>query len=81
MTGARRPTNILPPSPNHEEEEGAEEEEDSDEGSDEGGSDASGTTTPLTREIRSYEERNRELARRLREFEEERFRQVDIKEG
>ena len=81
MTGARRPTNILPPSPNHEEEESAEEEEDSDEGSDGGGSDASGTTTPLTREIRSYEERNRELARRLREFEEERLHQVDIQEG
>ena len=81
MTGARRPTNILPPSPNHEEEEGAEEEEDSDEDSNEGGSDASGTTTPLTREIRSYEERNRELARRLREFEAERLHQIDIQEG
>ena len=83
MTGARRPSNILPPSPNHGEEEGAEEEEeeDSDEGSNEGGSDSSGTTTPLTREIRSYEERNRELARRLREFEEERLHQVDIQEG
>ena len=86
MTGARRPTNILPPSPNREEEESAEEEEeDSDEGgsegSDGGGSAASGTTTPLTREIRSYEERNRELARRLREFEEERLHQVDIQEG
>ena len=81
MTGARRPTNILPPSPNHEEEESAEEEEDSDEDSDGGGSAASGTTTPLTREIRSYEERNRELARRLREFEEERLHQVDIQEG
>ena len=81
MTGARRPNNILPPSPNHEEEEGAEEEEDSDESSNEGGSDASGTTTPLTREIRSYEERNRELARRLREFEAERLHQIDIQEG
>ena len=81
MTGARRPTNILPPSPNHEEEESAEEEEDSDEDSDGGGSAASGKTTPLTREIRSYEERNRELARRLREFEEERLHQVDIQEG
>ena len=81
MTGARRPTNILPPSPNREEEESAEEEEDSDEDSDGGGSAASGTTTPLTREIRSYEERNRELARRLREFEEERLHQVDIQEG
>ena len=81
MTGARRPTNILPPSPNREEEESAEEEEDSDEDSDGGGSAASGTTTPLTREIRSYEERNRELARRLREFEEERLHQIDIQEG
>ena len=81
MTGARRPTNILPPSPNREEEESAEEEEDSDEDSDGGGSAASGTTTPLTREIRSYEERNRELAGRLREFEEERLHQIDIQEG
>ena len=83
MTGARRPNNILPPSPNPGDEEGAEEEEeeDSDGSSNEGGSDASGTTTPLSREIRSYEERNRELARRLREFEEERLHQVDIQEG
>ena len=89
MTGARRPTDIPPPSPNHDnnsdEEENAEEEEDLDEGGSEGGdgdgSAASGATTPLTREIRSYEERNRELARRLREFEEERLHQVDIQEG
>ena len=83
MTGARRPNNILPPSPNHGDEEGAEEEEeeDSDGSSNEGGSDASGTTTPLSREIRSYEERNRELARRLREFEQERLHQVNIQEG
>ena len=83
MTGARRPNNILPPIPNPEDEEGAEEEEeeDSDGSSNEGGSDASGTTTPLSREIRTYEERNRELARRLREFEQERLHQVNIQEG
>ena len=83
MTGARRPNNILPPNPNPGDEEGAEEEEeeDSDGSSNEGGSDASGTTTPLSREIRTYEERNRELARRLREFEQERLHQVNIQEG
>ena len=86
MTGTRRPTGIPPPSPNHEnnsdEGENSEEEEDLDEeGSDGGGSAASGATTPLTREIRSYEERNRELAGRLREVEEERLHQIEIQEG
>ena len=83
MTGARRPNNILPPIPNPEDEEGAEEEEeeDSDGSSNGGGSDTSGTTTPLSREIRTYEERNRELARRLREFEQERLHQINIQEG
>ena len=86
MTGTRRPTGIPPPSPNHENnsDEGEDSEEDEDldeEGSDGGGSAASGATTPLTREIRSYEERNRELAGRLREFEEERLHQIDIQEG
>ena len=83
MTGARRPNNILPPIPNPEDEEGADEEdeEDSDGSSNGGGSDTSGTTTPLSREIRTYEERNRELANRLREFEQERLHQVNIQEG
>ena len=86
MTGTRRPTGIPPPSPNHEnnsdEGEDSEEGEDLNEGgSDGGGSASSGATTPLTREIRSYEERNRELAGRLREVEEERLRQVEIQEG
>ena len=82
MTGARRPNNILPPIPNPGDEEGAEEEEeeDSDGSSNGGGSDTSGTTTPLSREIRTYEERNRELANRLREFEQERLHQVNIQE-
>ena len=61
MTGTRRPTGIPPPSPNRENDsdEGEDSEEDEDldeEGSDGGGSAASGATTPLTREIRSYEE-------------------------
>ena len=86
MTGTRRPTGIPPPSPNHENnsDEGEDSEEDEDldeEGSDSGGSAASGATTPLTREIRSYEERNRELAGRLREVEEERLHQIEIQEG
>ena len=37
--------------------------------------------TPLTREIRSYEERNRELAERMREVEEDRLHQIEIQEG
>ena len=86
MTGTRRPTGIPPPSPNHENnsDEGEDSEEDEDldeEGSDSGGSAASGATTPLTREIRSYEERNRELAGRLREAEEERLHQIELQEG
>ena len=88
MTGSRRPTSIPPPSPelnndsDSEEEEDLEAEEDQEreeQGDDD--SDASGATTPLTREIRSYEERNQELSRRLREFEEERRHQNDIQEG
>ena len=88
MTGSRRPTNIPPPSPelNNDSDSGEEEdlEEEEDQEREEQGdddSDASGATTPLTREIRSYEERNQELSRRLREFEEERRHQNDIQEG
>ena len=86
MTGTRRPTGIPPPSPNHEnnsdEGEDSEEGEDMNEGdSDGGGSASSGATTPLTREIRSFEERNRELAERIREVEEDRLNQIDIQEG
>ena len=86
MTGTRRPTGIPPPSPNHEnnsdEGEDSEEGEDLNEGgSDGGGSASSGATTPLTREIRSYEERNRELAERIREVEEDRLHHVEIQEG
>ena len=86
MTGTRRPTGIPPPSPNHgnnsDEGEDSEEGEDLNEGgSDGGGSASSGATTPLTREIRSYEERNRELTERLREVEEDRLHQIEIQEG
>ena len=86
MTGTRRPTGIPPPSPNREndsdEGENSEEGEDMNEGdSDGGGSASSGATTPLTREIRSFEERNRELAERIREVEEDRLHQVEIQEG
>ena len=35
----------------------------------------------MTREIRSFEERNRELAERIREVEEDRLHQVEIQEG
>ena len=35
----------------------------------------------MTREIRSYEERNRELTERLREVEEDRLHQIEIQEG
>ena len=86
MTGTRRPTGIPPPSPNHEnnsdEGEDSEEGEDMNEGdSDGGGSASSGATTPLSREIRSFEERNRELAERIREVEEDRIHHVEIQEG
>ena len=90
MTGSRRPTNIPPPSPELNNDNDSEEEEDLEaeeelerEGhgdSENDDSDASGATTPLTREIRSYEERNQELSRRLREFEEERRHQNNIQE-
>ena len=87
MTGTRRPTGIPPPSPNRgngsDEEDNSEEEgEDINEGDSDGsGSESSGATTPLTREIRSFEERNRELAERIREVEEDRLHQVEIQEG
>ena len=86
MTGTRRPTGIPPPSPNREndsdEGEDSEEGEDMNEGdSDGGGSASSGATTPLSREIRSFEVRNRELAERIREVEEDRLHQVEIQEG
>ena len=82
MTGTRRPTGIPPPSPDRG--NGSDEEENSEEeGEDinEGDSDASGSESSIDREIRSFEERNRELAERIREVEEDRLHQVEIQEG
>ena len=82
MTGTRRPTGIPPPSPNRG--NGSDEEENSEEeGEDinEGDSDASSSESSIDREIRSFEERNRELAERIREVEEDRLHQVEIQEG
>ena len=87
MTGTRRPLGIPPPSPNREnsddeeanlEDEGGDinEEENSDTSGSESGSDSS-----IDREIRSFEERNRELAERIREVEEDRIHHVEIQEG
>ena len=90
MTRSRRPTNIPPPNPEQDNDNDSEEEEDFEEmenlegeepeDNESDDSAASGATTPLTREIRLYEERNEELSRRLREFEEERRHQNDVKE-
>ena len=87
MTGKRRPLGIPPPSPNREnngdeeansEDEGGDinEEEDSDTSGSESGSESS-----IDREIRSFEERNRALAERIREVEEDRIHHVEIQEG
>ena len=87
MTGTRRPLGIPPPSPNREnsddeeanlEDEGGDinEEENSDTSGSESGSESS-----IDQEIRSFEERNRELAERIREVEEDRIHHVEIQEG
>ena len=87
MTGKRRPLGIPPPSPNREnsdDEEANLEDEDEDineeENSDTSGSE-SGSESSIDREIRSFEERNRELAERIREVEEDRIHHVEIQEG
>ena len=82
MTGTRRPLGIPPPSPNRrnssDEEESSEEEG---EDINEEDSDTSGSESSIDREIRSFEERNRELAERIREVEEDRLHHVEIQEG
>ena len=84
MTGTRRPLGIPPPSPNHEnngdgetdsEDEGGNINEEEDSGSE------SGSDSSIDREIRSFEERNRELVERMREVEEDRIHHVEIQEG
>ena len=84
MTGTRRPLGFPPPSPNPEnnddgetdsENEGENINEEEDSGSE------SGSDSSIDREIRSFEERNRELVERIREVEEDRIHQVEIQEG
>ena len=84
MTGTRRPLGFPPPSPNQEnnddgetdsEDEGENINEEEDSGSE------SGSDSSIDREIRSFEERNRELVERIREVEEDRIHQVEIQEG
>ena len=82
MTGTRRPLGIPPPSPNRRnssDEEVSSEEEVED--INEEGSDTSGSESSIDREIRSFEERNRELAERIREVEEDRLHHVEIQES
>ena len=82
MTGTRRPLGIPPPSPNRrnssDEEESSEEEV---EDINEEDSDTSGSESSIDREIRSFEERNRELAERIREVEEDRLHHLEIQES
>ena len=84
MTGTRRPLGIPPPSPNHEN-NGDEETDSEDEGGnineEEDSGSESGSDSSIDREIRSFEERNRELVERIREVEEDRIHQVEIQEG
>ena len=84
MTGTRRPLGFPPPSPNPEnnddgetdsEDEGENINEEEDSGSE------SGSDSSIDREIRSFEERNRELVERMREVEEDRIHHVEIQEG
>ena len=87
MTGTRRPLGTPPPSPNREDSDNEEANlEDEDGGmsdganSDTSGSE-SGSDSSIDREIRSFEERNRELVERMREVEEETIHHVEIQEG
>ena len=84
MTGTRRPLGFPPLSPNPEnnddgetdsEDEGENINEEEDSGSE------SGSDSSIDREIRSFEERNRELVERMREVEEDRIHHVEIQEG
>ena len=84
MTGTRRPLGFPPLSPNPENNEG-EETDSEDEGENVNEEEDSGSESEsdssIDREIRSFEERNRELVERIREVEEDRIHQVEIQEG
>ena len=84
MTGTRRPLGFPPLSPNPENNEG-EETDSEDEGEnvneEEDSGSESGSDSSIDREIRSFEERNRELVERMREVEEDRIHHVEIQEG
>ena len=84
MTGTRRPLGFPPLSPNPENNEGGEtdsEDEDENVNEEEDSGSESESDSSIDREIRSFEERNRELVERIREVEEDRIHQVEIQEG
>ena len=83
MTGTRRPLGF-PPLPNPENNEGGEtdsEDEGENVNEEEDSGSESESDSSIDREIRSFEERNRELVERIREVEEDRIHQVEIQEG
>ena len=86
MTGTHRPLGAPPP-PDRENSDNEEPilEDDNGDISDEENSDTSGSESDsdssIDREIRSFEERNRELIERMREVEEETMHQVELQEG
>ena len=84
MTGTRRPLGFPPLNPNPENNEGGEtdsEDEDENVNEEEDSGSESESDSSIDREIRSFEERNRELVERIREVEEDRIHQVEIQEG
>ena len=86
MTGTHRPLGAPPP-PDRENSDNEEPilEDDNGDISDEENSDTSGSESDsdssIDREIRSFQERNRELIERMREVEEETMHHVEIQEG
>ena len=88
MTITRRPLGAPPP-PDREnsDNEGEDLEDENRDMSDQENSDTSGSgsesdsDTSIDREIRSFEQRNRELIERMRDVEEEMMHQVELQEG
>ena len=86
MTGTRRPLGTPPPPDreNSDNEEANLEDENGGMSDEENGNTSgseSGSDSSIDREIRSFEERNRELIERMREVEEETIHHVEIQEG